>query len=215
VDLSPGQKKAVFAAVVLVLVALGLWLVVPKVTSSHASGTPTATPAPTATASVPVTTITATATPSNASVSPDAAGNPDIYSWLPFTQQGLAAAAAVTVKFAAAYNTFTYTESATAYVASMNGLITGQLAASLNNVYSTPGVASLRTAEKQTSTGSAVISSLRAFGNSSLTFVVDGTKHLVSSKGTSNGTTQYAITVTGSGTSWQVNDIELASAGNT
>lgn len=214
-DLSPGQKKAVFAAVVLVLVALGLWLVVPKVTSSHASGTPTASPTPTATAPVPVTTITATATPSNASVSPDAAGNPNIYSWLPFTQQGLAAAAAVTVKFASAYNTFTYTESASAYVASMNGLITSQLAASLNNVYTTPGVASLRTQEKQTSTGSAVISSLRAFGNSSLTFVVAGTQHLVSSKGTSNGTTQYAITVTGSGTSWQVNDIELASAGNT
>ncbi|MFY9928928.1 MAG: hypothetical protein WAK82_13055 [Streptosporangiaceae bacterium] len=214
-DLSPGQKKAVFAAVVLVLVALGLWLVVPKVTSSHASGTPTASPTPTATAPVPVTTITATATPSNASVSPDAAGNPNIYSWLPFTQQGLAAAAAVTVKFASAYNTFTYTESASAYVASMNGLITSQLAASLNNVYTTPGVASLRTQEKQTSTGSAVINSLRAFGNSSLTFVVAGTQHLVSSKGTSNGTTQYAITVTGSGTSWQVNDIELASAGNT
>ncbi len=214
-DLSPGQKKAVFAAVVLVLVALGLWLVVPKVTSSHASGTPTASPTPTVTASVPVATVTATATPSNASVSPDAAGNPNIYSWLPFTQQGLAAAAAVTVKFASAYNTFTYTESASAYIASMNGLITSQLAASLNNVYTTPGVASLRTQEKQTSTGSAVINSLRAFGGSSLTFVVAGTQHLVSSKGTSNGTTQYAITVTGSGTSWQVNDIELASAGNT
>ena len=139
----------------------------------------------------------------------------NIYSWLPFTQQGLAAAAAVTVKFAAAYNTFSYTESASDYVASMNGLITPQLAASLKDVYSTPGVASLRTQEKQTSTGSAAISSLRAFGSSSLTFVVTGSQHLVSSKGSTDGTTQYAITVTGSGTSWQVNDIELASAGNT
>ena len=76
-------------------------------------------------------------------------------------------------------------------------------------------MASLRTQEKQTSTGSAAISSLRAFGSSSLTFVVTGSQHLVSSKGSTNGTTQYAITVTGSGTSWQVNDIELASAGNT
>ena len=36
----------------------------------------------------------------------------DIYSWLPFTQQGLADAATVTVKFVVDYNTYTYTESA-------------------------------------------------------------------------------------------------------
>jgi len=35
------------------------------------------------------------------------------------------------------------------------------------------------------------------------------------SRGTSQNTNTYAITVTGAGTSWQVNDIELASAGNT
>ena len=39
-------------------------------------------------------------------------------------------------------------------------------------------------------------------------------QHLVSSHGTSNGSTQYAVTLTGSGSSWQVSDIELASAGN-
>ena len=125
-DLTPAQKKAIFALVVLVLVALGYWLIAGKVTGSHASGTPTASPSPspspTVTASVPA--VTVTATPSSASVSPGATGDVNIYSWLPFTQQGLAAAAAVTVKFAAAYNTFSYTESASDYVASMNGLIT-------------------------------------------------------------------------------------------
>jgi hypothetical protein len=213
VDLSPGQKKAIFAVVVLVLVALGYWLIVPKLTSSHASGTPTTTPAPTATASVPAPSVTGT--PSVGSASPAPTGGLDIYSWLPFTQQGLAAAATVAVKFCATYNTFTYTEDASAYAASMNGLVTPQLAASLKSVYAAPGVASLRTSQQQVSTGGAAISSLRAFGASSLTFVVTGTQHLVSTKGTTNGTTQYAITVTGSDASWQVNDIELASAGNT
>jgi len=33
-------------------------------------------------------------------------------------------------------------------------------------------------------------------------------------KGTTEGSTQYAVSVTGSGSSWQVDDIELASAGN-
>jgi hypothetical protein len=47
----------------------------------------------------------------------------DIYSWLPFTQQDLAAAAAVTEKFLVDYNTYSYTETADGYVAKMNGLI--------------------------------------------------------------------------------------------
>ena len=58
-----------------------------------------------------------------------------------------------------------------------------------------------------------MIDSLRTFGPSSLTFIVTATQHLVSSHGTTNGSAQYAITVTGSGTSWQVNDIELSTAG--
>jgi hypothetical protein len=210
VDLSPGQKRAVFAVIVLVLVGLGLWLILPKTTSSHAGTTPTASPTPTASAPVPAATVTQT--PASTTVSPGT--GVDIYSWLPFTQQGLTAAAAVTVKFCAAYNTFTYTESASAYVASMNGLVTPSLADSLKGVYSAPGVAALRTSQQQVSTGGASISSLRAFGDTSLTFVVTGTQHLASTKGTSNGSTQYAVTVTGSGTSWQVNDIELASQGN-
>jgi hypothetical protein len=139
----------------------------------------------------------------------------DIYSWLPFTQQDLASAAAVTVRFTSAYNTFSYTEKPAAYVAAMNGLITGQLATTLEAAYSVPGVARLRTEEKQVSTGTAVISSLRAFGPSSMTFVVTATQHLVTTKGTSNGSTQWAVTVTGSGSSWLVSDIEPKNAGNT
>jgi hypothetical protein len=146
--------------------------------------------------------------------SPVAAGNVNIYSWLPFTQQGLADAASVTEKFCVDYNTFTYTESPAAYVAKMSGLITGPLATTLQASYSTAGVATLRTSQKQVSTGTAVINSLRAFGASSLTFVVTTGQRLVSSKGTTTGSTQYAVTVTGSGSSWQVDDIELASAGN-
>jgi hypothetical protein len=146
--------------------------------------------------------------------SPAATGTVNIYSWLPFTQQDLADAAAVTVKFCADYNTFTYTQSAASYVATMNGLITGQLSTTLQASFATPGVASLRKSQKQLSTGTAAIVSLRAFGPSSLTFVVNGTQRLVSSKGTTNGTNQYAVTVSGSGASWQVSDIELASAGN-
>jgi hypothetical protein len=218
VDLSPAQQKAVFVLVVVVLAALGYWLILPKL--SHSGGhsaaagstSPAAsTPAP---ASAPAE-ASAPGTPAGTvTASPVAAGNVNIYSWLPFTQQGLADAASVTEKFCVDYNTFTYTESPAAYVAKMSGLITGPLATTLQASYSTAGVATLRTSQKQVSTGTAVINSLRAFGASSLTFVVTTGQRLVSSKGTTTGSTQYAVTVTGSGSSWQVDDIELASAGN-
>jgi hypothetical protein len=96
----------------------------------------------------------------------------------------------------------------------MGSLITGQLAATLQAAYATPGVAQLRISQKQVSTGTAVIDSLRAFGPSSMTFVVTAGQRLLSARGTTTGSTQYAVTVTGAGRSWQVSDIELASAGN-
>jgi hypothetical protein len=203
VELSPRQRGVVFAVIVIALAALGYYLVVPAVTHSHprAAASPAATPTQTA----PAPTVTASAAD---------AGGVDIYAWLPFTQQDLAAAASVTVRFSVDYNTFTYTQSAASYVGAMGGLITGQLAATLRAGYEIPGVARLRTSQKQVSTGTAVISSLRAFGPSSMTFIVTAGQRLATANGTSSGSTQYAVTVTGSGSSWQVSDIELESAGN-
>jgi hypothetical protein len=213
VDLSPGQKKAVFALVVVVLAALGYWLILPKASHSSAQAQPTRTPSPTESVPSPPPGSAGSTVPSAVTATPAATGSPNIYSWLPFTSEGLAAAAAVTEKFLVDYDTYSYTETAKDYVGTMNGLITGQLATTLRGLYSTPGVAKVRNDQKQTSTGTAVINSLRSFGPSSLTFIVTGTQHLVTAQGTSNGSTQYAITVTGSGTSWLVNDIELSSAG--
>jgi hypothetical protein len=208
VDLSPGQQKAVFVLVVVVLAALGYWLIVPRVSHSHAQAQPS--PNPSATQSLP---SPPASSPPAATTSPASASGVDIYSWLPFTQQGLAAAAAVTEKFLVDYNTYSYTESAASYVGRMNGLITTQLASTLRGLYSQQGVAKVRSDQRQVSTGTAVINSIRAFGTSSLTFVATGTQHLTTSKSTSSGSAQYAITVTGSGTSWQVDNIELSSVG--
>jgi hypothetical protein len=211
VELSPRQRGAVFAAVVIALAALGYYLVAPAVTHSHGSAQAASTPA--STPSAADTEQTQAAAPT-VQASAAAAGGPDIYAWLPFTQQNLAAAASVAVRFSVDYNSYTYTESATAYVGAMGDLVTGQLAGTLRAVYQTPGVAKLRTSQKQVSTGTAVISSLRAFGPSSMTFVVTAGQRLATSNGTSTASTQYAVTVTGSGSSWQVSDIELESAGN-
>jgi 3-oxoacyl-ACP reductase-like protein len=209
VDLTRGQRNAVFALIVIVLAVLGYYLVVPVLTHSRGHGQTAASPTASSAAAsnAPVSAPATTAPPATA-------GAVNIYSWLPFTQQDLAAAAAVAVRFSVDYDTFTYTESASGYVGQMAGLVTGQLASTLRADYQIPGVAKLRTSQRQVSTGTATIDSLRAFGPSSLTFVVTAGQRLVSSHGTTSGSTQYAITLTGSGGSWQVSDIELESAGN-
>jgi hypothetical protein len=219
VDLSPGQQKAVFALVVVVLAALGYWLVLPRVSHSSAQAQPTRTPSPTESVPSPPPASSGSASAGSTSggsavtATPAATGSVNIYSWLPFTSDGLTAAATVTQEFLADYDTYSYTESAKGYVAKMGGLITGPLATTLRDLYSSPGVAKVRNDQQQVATATAAINSLRSFGPSSLTFVATATQHLATAKGSSNGSTQYAITLTGSGTSWQVNDIELSSTG--
>src|SRR5580698_3257673 len=204
-DLSPGQQKAVFAVIVIALAALGYYLVVPALrhapAQAHTAAPPTATPSQ----PPPAPTVT---------TSPAAATGVNIWSWLPFTQQDLAQAASVTTKVAVDYDTYSYTETPQAYVATMGNLISADLAATIKQAYALPGVATLRTNEKQVSTGTAVINSLRAFGPSSLIFVVTAGQRLVSGGLISTNSTQYAITVTGSAGQWQVSDIEPANAGN-
>ena len=204
-ELSPARQKLLFVVIVLVLAVIGYVLVMPALRGRGAAAKPTVTP------------TTPAAAPSTAApVATDVpTGAVNIYNWLPFTQQDLAAAASVAVTFGVDYDTFTYTERPASYVGKMNGLITAQLAATLQNAYTTPGVAGLRTGQKQVSTATAGIVSLRAFGPSSLTFIVNVAQRLVSSHGTSNGSTKYAVTLTGSVGSWQVTDVEYETAGNT
>lgn len=209
-DLSTGQQRAIFAAVVIGLAGLGLYLIGPSLRhdGATASGKPTATPnaAPSA---PPVTTAPPAPVPSTGGQAVN------IYQWLPFTQQELGAAAAVTTRFCAAYETFSYTESAAAYAAHLDGLASGQLAGLLRASYATLGVAKQRSSQRQVSAGTGTIESLRAFGQSSLTFVVSITQQLTTTTGKSAKTVTYAITVVQSVNGWQVNDIELAQAGNT
>ena len=204
-DLSAGQQKALFAVVVVVLAGLGVFLLAPH--GSHPRGSPSASARPSAPA--------AAGSPSVATApSPAGSTNVNIYQWLPFTQTELGQAAAVATEVITDYNTFTYTESAASYVARMNGLISSQLSQTLKNGYATVGVAQTRTSQRQVSSGTATIVSIRTFGTSSITFVVTATQKLTGTQGSTTSSTQYAVTVTGQGGTWQVYDIEPATAGN-
>ena len=216
-ELTPGQRKALFAVVVLALTGLGAFLFLPgsplggkrdqgqPAASSQQVHHPAGNPQPTGGG------LGAAPPPSPSS---DTAGL-NIYQWLPFSKAGLAAAANVATTFTTDYANYSYTQSAASYVSRMNGLVSPQLAASLQRAYATPGVAQMRTQQKQVYSGTVRITALRAFGSSSLTFVVAVAQKVTGTKGTVRSTPSYAVTVTGAATQWQVNDVEPASAGNT
>jgi len=204
-ELSSGQQRLLFVVVVLALAGLGIYLVGSR---HHTSSAPPARP------SASAAPVTSTSAPAAAPATTAPSGGADIYQWLPFTQQDLTAAAHATVAFAGDYENWSYTEPAAAYIAKMNGLVTGNFAASLQNSYATPGVATLRSAQKQVSTSSGSIASIQSFGTGSITFAVNIAQRLTTTSGTANSTKQYAVTVVSSAGGWQVNDVELAGAGN-
>ena len=213
-DLTSAQRRMAFIVIVLALAGLGAFLLWPRPSpaASRAASGPTAHAATSAPAAVP----SSPAAP--ASPAPSGQGV-NIYQLVPFSQADLTEAAGVVRQFSADYATYSYTESADRYVGRMRGLITPALAATLARSYATPGVAQARTRQKQTATGSGVITALRAFGASSLTFLVTLSQKTYSTPQGGKTTAHtasgdYAITIARSGSGWQVNDIQLASAGN-
>jgi hypothetical protein len=224
-ELSAAQRKIAFVLVVFVLAGLGGYLFLSTGHEPASGGTASHGSAgqPAGGQAAPPASPPASSSPASASASPPAGptasaptatGVPDIYQWLPFTKAGLARAAAVAVKFGDAYGTFSYTEKTSAYIATMRNLVTPQLSGQISAAYAAPGVASMRTSRKQVSAGSATITSLRAFGPSSLTFIVSVTEQISATKGSGPLTTSFAITLTGGDTNWQVSGLEYEGAGN-
>jgi hypothetical protein len=216
-ELSTAQRRLVFAVIVLVLAGLGVYLLDSAESgSSQASTGPTGSPSHHAPASTPAASPQPTASDTSPAAGSPSAGpsqTPDIYQWLPFSKAGLASAASVTTRFGQAYGTFSYTEKTSTYVATMHALISSDLAGQIAAAYSAPGVASLRTSRKQVSVGSAKITSMRAFGPSSITFIVAITERVTATKDGGSSTTSYAVTLTGGSTNWQVSGIEYQSQG--
>ena len=167
-ELSPAQRKLTFAWWSWPWLALGVYLFVPRSRggrrrtarrgpshSARPAATGRARPSPAA----PSARASASAAPG-----PAATQNSDIYQWLPFTPAGLAAAAEVAAQFGAAYGTYSYTENAAAYVATMRGLVSPQLRPAFAEAYSAPGRGQPAGQQKQVATGSAEVIALRAFG---------------------------------------------------
>jgi hypothetical protein len=209
VDLKPWQQRLLFAVVVAGLAVLGVYLVGPVMHHNNAS--------PQAGTSTPASQPTTPAPEGTGNQTPVAVKTPasvNIYNWLPFTQAGLANAAGVVTAFSTAYDSYRYTDSANVYIGRMAGLVTPTFAGVLKADFGTPALVAQRQQQRQVATATATINTIRAFGQSSITFIVTITQHVISTQGSQSSSTQFAITVTSYGSSWQVNDIELATAGN-
>jgi hypothetical protein len=216
-DLTPGQQRLVFLVVVVVLVGLGAYLIGTR----HSGGTPSAAPSPSPSASSAQPAASTGSAYVPPSVVPSAtpastAGGAQIYQWLPFSATDLNAAASTALTFAADYATWSYTEDKAAYGAKLSGVATAQEVTTAEYYYGTSGVAGPRTSDKQVSTGSGTINSIRTFGTSpvSITFLVTIDQQVASTAPTKKVSGQYAITVVSSGGNWQVNDLELSQLGN-
>jgi hypothetical protein len=202
-ELSPLGRRLIFGLIVCALVGLGAYLLGPV---AHGAGRPSARQSP----PPPRESATRTLGPATS----PAAGQADIYQWLPFTPAGLTAAAYIAVQFGDAYGSYSYTQNAAAYAAPLVPITAPQLVGQIEAAYSAAGVESARVSGKQVAVGTATIASIRAFGPSSLTFLVQVAQQLTDTSGSSRQTIVYAVTATGSGTSWQVSDVQFQSAGN-
>jgi hypothetical protein len=224
-ELSPGRQRGLFAAVVVVLAGLGIYLIgnsghhatsgAPAPSATRAGGAQ-APPGSSGNQAAPPSVEPGTTTLPPPAGTTSAKGQANIYDWLPFSQKDLTSAAKSTLAFAVAYGSWTYTETPAAYAAKISNLVTGQLANTLKASYATPQIARQRAKNKQVSQGSGGIAGIRSFtsGSRSITFLVNLAQKLTSAQETTTTTTQYAITCVPGPGSWEVNDIEYASAGN-
>ena len=214
-ELSSGQQRLLFVVVVLALAGLGIWLVGSGLHHGNAAAPPASPSASSAAATPAASSALPAVQPATNPATPAAqGGGVNIYQWLPISQQDLTEASQATLTFAADYETFSYTETDKAYAAKMANVVTPELAATLKNAYDLPGAVQARSSQKQVSTSTGGIASIRSFGAGSITFLVNIGQKLATTSGTTANTTQYAVTVISSAGGWAVNDIELAKAGN-
>jgi hypothetical protein len=199
-ELTDRQRKLLFAGLVVLLAAAGVFLTIGGGGHGHPAakhaGTPT--PTPSAPQGAPVTGPPA----SGPTPSP---GSYDIYSMLPFTRKDFSAAADVARRFTIAYGTYRYDEAPSAYVDRLRGMVTPDLATQLQQGAAAPGVIAQRQQDQEVSTSTATLDSLRDIAKDQLIFLATGKQH-ISTKGgkSSDSSQQYAVTVTRSGGGWVV-----------
>ncbi|MBB2913461.1 hypothetical protein FHS43_004765 [Streptosporangium becharense] len=203
------RRGAVFAVLVAMLAAVGIYLTVwsgpgddprtgagPTGADRTVAGSAQAPPAEPARPA---------ATASNAPF--------DVYSYLPMTKQELAAAADYAQRFTAEYGTFRHDEDPAVYGDRLKGYTTEEFAAVLLRTVTSAGTIEANKADEIVSVGSAKVSEIRQIDSASVVFVVVGTQDVTARSGTARRTAEYAVTLIQAGTEWRVHDLQPADSG--
>ncbi|MCA2225860.1 hypothetical protein [Nonomuraea aurantiaca] len=199
----PGDRRGVaFAAIVVVIAAVGIYLTMWPDSSEPGTGQ----------TSAGHTTTVSPAAPSKPLAT--ASGKPfDIYSYLPMTKEQLAAAADLAERFTAAYGTFRYDEEPSAYVDRIKVFTTAEFGNVLARTRTSPGTVERDRADELVAAGTAKMKEIRQVEKSSIIFVVTGTQQITAKSGNKQVVDDYAVTVSQMGADWRVFDLQPADAG--
>lgn len=199
-----GRRGLVFAAVVVVLAAVGLILLASGDDEPDRDGTRAATGRPGTAAPRP------SATPTAAALDPETF---DIYAYLPWTREQLAGSADVARRFLAQYATHRHDEDPVSYAERLKSFTTNELGESLTRTVTDPGRVERERADQVVSEGTAKIRTIRTFGENSITWVGTATERITAASGSRQVVQEYAVTTIQVGDAWRVYDFNLAEAG--
>ncbi|MBG0826176.1 hypothetical protein HS041_00050 [Planomonospora sp. ID67723] len=203
-----GRRGAVFAVLVGLLAAVGIYLTM----SGPEGGEDIRSDPAGASRTVPGSPAQTVAEPSRpAATASDAPF--DVYSYLPMTKQELAAAADYAERFTAEYGTYRHDEDPVAYGERLRGYATAEFADALVRARTSPGFVEANRADEVVSSGSATVKEIRQVQDSSVVFVVVATERITAKSGPKDRTDEYAVTLIPVGSDWRVHDLQPAADG--
>lgn len=207
-QLSDRRRGLIFAGVAGVLVAVGVYLAVLPGSGGTSEAGGTARPAR---GDAPSAAPPPAASPAPA-VAP-AAGDFDIYAYLPVSRERLQAAVDVAERFAAAYTTFRHDEDPAAHAERLKAFTTVEMGQALTRSVTDPGLVQRNREERVVAQGSARLKQIRNISAGAVVLVVTTTQRVTSTAGTRDRVDDYAVTLTPVGEEWRVHDLEPADAG--
>ncbi|SDI80544.1 hypothetical protein [Nonomuraea jiangxiensis] len=198
----PGDRRGVaFAAIVVVIAAVGIYLTMWPDSGEE----PEAGPVPSAVATAPAPSSTPLATASAAPF--------DVYSYLPLNREQLAAAADLAERFTAVYGTFRYDEDPAAYAQRLKAYTTAELGGILTRTMTSAGTVEQNRNDEIVSTATGKVKEIRQIDKSSVVFVVTENRQVTAKSGNQQVTDDLAVTVSQLGTDWRIFEVLPATQG--
>ncbi|WP_066938337.1 hypothetical protein [Microtetraspora fusca] len=202
-----GRRGLAFAAVVVVLAIVGVYLTSSGSSGGDASERPPGTSERTRT---PLPGAAPTTVPSQVATTP---ATFDIYSYLPLSKAELGAAADLARRFTESYGTFRHDEDPAAFAKRLAGFATVEFGADLTRTMTAPALVNHNRSDKVVSRGTATVRSIRDMTANMVTFVVGSVQHVTAQSGEKEQRDEFAVTVIKVGADWRVYDLQPADAG--